>query len=680
MDKSESKVNKEKPLVVSYLRWSTGKQKFGDSERRQLESADDWLNKNDYEVNEDFILKDDGKSGYHSENFSDSGALGKFISKVKKGKIPKGTILLIEDFSRFSRAQINRAQQKFLELINNGICVYVVKDDKLYQEDNYSFEDMIVSLAKMASAHEESDRKSNHLKKFWSDRRQKAIDNSKKNQYPVLLPSNAPDWLTKVEGADGNKYFQVIEERATVIRKIFSLADEGGEDGMGLGSTIIVRILDREGVKPFVGERKNSAKTFNDGYITRLLRDRRLIGEYQPHINPVDEKTGKRLHIPNGLPISNYFPPVIDQDTFDRTGSKIDQRKRYQSGKVSRKFSNLFTKLVKCSFCGSSMTLFTKKGSKAEGGRSAYLQCSEGTKLRDKKRCGNKSVRYFDTFEKTIIQTLMELDLSHLFTNNHNEKHRQNDIRSEIYQAKLNVDDLDEKIKNATRLQIDKPDDQYIASFKEEYIVEKVKIEQKITELNYELASINKNINYQLFKDNLELVLKSRNEEDEIKVYNKRRSINSYMIDIIQYIAIDGVKQQAWVVFDFNHEINRVRKNLERDHEIFREALVTGKTDLYMGLSAPIDEEVGVQDRGSITPHLKIKLKRFKDCNPTPEDVMELRRVFEIAPTELVKINKICNLAVNKNWKKNRRINYQVLDAKAHDDMTKELFKSRYNL
>ena len=219
-------VNKltDKPLVVSYLRWSTGKQKFGDSEQRQLDAAEEWISENGYEVNTDYILKDDGKSGYHSENFSDNGALGQFITKVKNGSIPKGTILLIEDFSRFSRAEINLAQQRFLELINNDINVYIVKDKKLYVKADYKLEDMVVSLAKMAAAHEESDRKSNHLKKFWNRARKEAIKTSGLAQYPVLLPSNSPDWLRKIKNQDGKKYFEAIPERVEVINRIFELA------------------------------------------------------------------------------------------------------------------------------------------------------------------------------------------------------------------------------------------------------------------------------------------------------------------------------------------------------------------------------------------------------------------------------------------------------------------------
>ena len=50
----EKTLKEEKPLVISYLRWSSGTQRLGDSERRQMNLASKWLEKNGYEINEDY--------------------------------------------------------------------------------------------------------------------------------------------------------------------------------------------------------------------------------------------------------------------------------------------------------------------------------------------------------------------------------------------------------------------------------------------------------------------------------------------------------------------------------------------------------------------------------------------------------------------------------------------------
>jgi hypothetical protein len=667
------KSNQDKPLVISYLRWSSGTQKLGDSERRQLKLASKWLNDNGYEVNEDYILTDDGKSAYYSENFLDTGALGKFCNEVKLGKIPRGTVLIIEDFSRFSRAKVRLAQQRFLELINGGIRIYIAKDDTEYNEDNYDMVNMFVSLAKMTAAREESERKSHHLTEFWDGAREKATKNANSNQYPVLLPSNAPDWLKKVKNQDGQKYFEPIPERLVVIKRIFELADVGGEDGLGFGSTVIVRVLDSEGVKPFKGERGNTAKSFNDAYVLRLLKDQRLLGYIQPFLNPVDETTGKRKRTAIGDPIPNYFPPIVEQELFDRVNLKIQQRKVYQGGKISRKFTNLFTKIGKCAYCGSSMTLFTKRGSKAEGGRSAYLQCSEGTKLR---KCGNRAVRYFDTFEVSIIKSLVEIDLSSLFQVSDNSDDNSVKIkREEIYSIEKEQKSLEKKISNATDLLLDDPTDEDIVKARLKFKNQRNILNSQLENLNKELMGFTRKTDYQEFKSNLDIILDSYSEEDEIATYSKRRSINTHLIDIIQYIAIDGVKQVAWIVFNIQFAAEQIRKAFALGQQRLN---TEGNNDLFFESDIITDEEFDAFGAGGLNVHIKIDLRRFKGKLPTKENVVEMRTIYDIAPPELIKINETCNSAINKNWQSKKSLSYKVLDLETKNKLQDEIYAEYY--
>jgi len=664
----------EKPLVVSYLRWSSGQQKLGDSERRQLEQANEWIEKNGYELNENFVLRDDGKSGYHSENFGKDGALGKFVRQAEAGEIPRGTVLIIEDFSRFSRSHVRKALKHFLGLIDAGIRIYVAKDDMEFNENNADEIKIIITLSKMAAAYEESHRKSNHLKKFWDGARQRAVNNSHSTLYPVLLPSNSPDWLRKVKNKDGQKYFEPISDRVVAIKRIFELADTGGDDGLGLGSTVIARVLDSEGIKPFRGERANSAISFNDSYVLRLLRDKRLLGYLQPYINPVDEVTGKRKRQPDGELIANYFPPLISVDLFERVNLKMEQRKQYQGGKVSRKFTNLFTKIGKCAYCGPSMTLFTKRGSKAEGGRSAYLQCSEGTKLR---KCGNRAVRYFDTFEKSVIKSLTELDLSSLFQTGEDKGNQQAaNLRKNIFELKKEQKKIAAKIKTATNLLLEEPDDNDIIEARASLKNDRDINESEIEKLNAELVSLSRKSNYQEFKDSLEIVINSFTEEDEITTYNKRRAINTYLIDILQYIAIDGVKQQAWVVFDIEFAKNLIRQGFKRGQEEIKREVIAGIPAIVTETSIPSDKESDAFTAwGS---HIKLKLRRFVERLPTYDDIVEMREFFEVAPPELLKINRVCNEAINKNWRRNKRLKYTVLDSEAFNKLEEQIIEELY--
>lgn len=680
-----SKSVEPKPKVISYIRWSTGGQKLGDSERRQVEAASEWLRENGYDPDPNEVLEDSGLSGYHSENFGENGALGKFILRVKNGQYPEGTVLVIEDFSRFSRSQVRLAQQRFLELINNGIRVVIVKDRKEYNSENYQFADMIVSLANMQAAHEESDRKSNHLKKFWKGRRQEALKhaNEEKTMYPVLLPSNSPDWLRKIT-INGQKYFEVIEERRDVIERIFWLADKGGNDGLGLGSTRIVRVLEQEGVKPFKGEKQNMAKSFNDSYILRLLNDRRVLGELQPYKNPINEETGKRFRIKDGDPIPNYFPPIIEEQLYDRVREKREQRKNYRQGKVSSTFRNLFTNLVKCRYCGSSMTLFQKRGSRAEGGKCDYLQCSEGTKLRN---CQNRAVRYLDTLEKTLIAVLLELDLSPLFkANTEKDDRKKIDIRNEIHKYQKRLDEIQNEILNVTRLQVKNPNDDSFHVVKEELMEEKNTLNELIEKLSYELNTMGRHHNYTEFKNNLEFVLSSTMLEDEMEIYNKRRAINTYLMDIIQYISVDSKNKECWVVFELGYVKEELLASFQRGQDMLKsgqigipmkpeyENLKIGDIAPDDGSYIPTESEIRAFGTEAMNAHLRIKLHRFNAYEPDSMDVEILREAFPVAPPELIKINQTMNKAINRTWKRFKNKTYKVLDLKSYENLKNSLF------
>ncbi len=102
----------------SYRRFSTPEQSKGDSARRQLKEAQDWCNQNGHKLSDDKFF-DEGISAFHGKN-KDEGDLKRFISLVETKKIPSGSVLIVEDFARFSRLPISMAVGSFLNLINRG--------------------------------------------------------------------------------------------------------------------------------------------------------------------------------------------------------------------------------------------------------------------------------------------------------------------------------------------------------------------------------------------------------------------------------------------------------------------------------------------------------------------------------------------------------------------------------
>src|SRR5262249_16773911 len=92
------------PIVYSYIRFSHPEQARGDSLRRQTEATRAWCDRNGARLDESTTLHDLGRSaflGEHRKN-PDRNALAGFLKLVEKGKIPKGSFLVIENLDRLS--------------------------------------------------------------------------------------------------------------------------------------------------------------------------------------------------------------------------------------------------------------------------------------------------------------------------------------------------------------------------------------------------------------------------------------------------------------------------------------------------------------------------------------------------------------------------------------------------
>src|SRR5262249_6646213 len=95
-----------------------------------------------------------------------------------------------------------------------------------------------------------------------------------------------PGWLTLRGGK-----IVAIPERVAVVRSIFALA------AGGYGYNRLVKKLEADGGPPF-----GKAKHWVRSTITNMIRDRRVLGEYQPC-----KRVGKNKRLPDGPPIVGYY-------------------------------------------------------------------------------------------------------------------------------------------------------------------------------------------------------------------------------------------------------------------------------------------------------------------------------------------------------------------------------------
>jgi hypothetical protein len=107
-------------IAYSYVRFSTAEQGLGDSERRQIEDARRYAEQHGFFLDQSAAWVDRGVSGYRGKNISD-GALGEFIRRVKSGKIPKDSALLVENPDRISRQPFSECWPWYQAILEGGI-------------------------------------------------------------------------------------------------------------------------------------------------------------------------------------------------------------------------------------------------------------------------------------------------------------------------------------------------------------------------------------------------------------------------------------------------------------------------------------------------------------------------------------------------------------------------------
>jgi DNA invertase Pin-like site-specific DNA recombinase len=292
--------NSKKPVVISYLRFSTGAQAKGDSIRRQLALSDAWAIERELTI--DRRLDDGGRSGYTGSNLEPTADLGRLLELLKGGKIAKGTILLVENLDRLSRQDILPALRLFTTLVEGGLKVVTLCDGKEYDHASVTANpmDLMFSIMVLSRGHEESRIKSQRVCAAWRAKQKGAA------QRPVT--SMCPQWLRR----EANRWVFVPEAVAAIRTAAKMVCNNHSWKS-------IVKHLNANHPKCF--GRKH---TWTRSGLFSLMRKRMLIGEYQPHKRPANRKGSP---IPLGEAVEDYYPAVLDAKSFRQVQKVIDDRK-----------------------------------------------------------------------------------------------------------------------------------------------------------------------------------------------------------------------------------------------------------------------------------------------------------------------------------------------------------------
>jgi hypothetical protein len=125
--------------------------------------------------------------------------------------------------------------------------------------------------------------------------------------------------------------FAIAQDAARKVRRIFKLS----ADGHGIGA--ICAKLNAEGV-PSIGRLPNWCRSF----VCRLLSSRAVLGEFVP--GRMRQGEGGRKRAPDGEPIKDYFPPIIDEKLFLSARGSVAGRR--STGGWLSPFLALFSGLI----------------------------------------------------------------------------------------------------------------------------------------------------------------------------------------------------------------------------------------------------------------------------------------------------------------------------------------------
>jgi len=412
------------PKCYSYCRFSTPEQSQGDSLRRQLEYANTFADKRGLRLDDTLSLRDLGLSGFRGDNRT-KGALGQFLRHVAAGRIARGSILIVESLDRLSRQEILTALNLFTEIIQGGIKIVTAIDGQEYNEESINANPMqlMLSLVAMTTAHEESSKKSRRLGKAWEGKREKALSGERK------LTARAPEWLKLSEG---KKHFEIIPERAKVIEQIFQMKLAG------VGKAAMTRTLNKQ--QEWIPGRKGNERGWRPSYIQKILLNRSVIGECQPHkLSIVD---GKKARVPVGDAILGYYPRIISDELFYGVQKQFEKNKLLagNGGGKTGKCNNLLPYITKCGYCGAPMT-FVNKG---EGGK--YLVCDDARRGRG---CKYGSVHY-EEVEHLVLEYCKGLKARDLFPEGNKTADEVDSLRSNLMAIEARISEAQLQIENLT--------------------------------------------------------------------------------------------------------------------------------------------------------------------------------------------------------------------------------------
>jgi Recombinase/Resolvase, N terminal domain len=355
--KSETKGTAERPvekLAFSYRRYSSQNQTENSSLERQRQENETVCLEKGWKLID--LPPDKGVSAYKITDLDEQmaanfhkGTLGAFLKRVKKGEIPKGSVLMVERLDRFSRNYFDLVFPVWLELLQSGIEIFSSVSRTLYTLEEIRKNPMLAAMAliELANANKYSQELGNKITKSFNIRLALCQQGMKMN-----LGSWTPRWIDFIGDSTKPGQFKLNDHAKTIERICLEYLS-------GQSMYKIARGLIADKVPTLLGGK------WAQGTVANLLRHQGLTGNI----------------VIKGIELKNYYPALITQIQFNKLQAKLSENRQRKGGAgASDYIANLFRNRCRCALCGETITtakssssrLYTCKGKRVGKCSSKY--------------------------------------------------------------------------------------------------------------------------------------------------------------------------------------------------------------------------------------------------------------------------------------------------------------------
>lgn len=404
-------------LVYSYLRFSDPRQAAGHSSERQAAYAARWAAEHGLQLDEALTLRDEGLSAYHQQHVK-RGALGAFLAAVEAGRVPEGSVLVVEGLDRLSRAEVIDAQAQLLNIINAGLSVVTASDNRVYSRESLRAnpQELIFSLLIMMRAHEESATKSKRVTaaivkqcRAWQAGTWRGKVRNGKD----------PAWVR--ETAEG---WALDEKRAAAVREAVRLF-MAGQSGR--------RIMDK------LASAESGPATARTQHLYKIIRNPALVGVKRISAGGED------------FELADYYPALLTAAEFSELQVAAGQRGRRGGRTGSGDIPHIITGLgiTFCGYCGCAMSgqnLFGKVRKHGDPLSPGYRRLLCAGQSYASGRCAYPKSRSVAPVEAALMDYCSDLmNLRSLYGGD-----RATGVRAELARLRLRAAEVDQQLERLT--------------------------------------------------------------------------------------------------------------------------------------------------------------------------------------------------------------------------------------